>query len=138
MSDLVRFGVSIDEKLLKKYDDLIGDTYNNRSEAIRDLIRDKLVEKKWQDSEEEVVGSLTLVFDHHQRELTEKMLHLQHDYHHLFESNLHVHFNHDFCLEVIVVKGKASELQEVTRKLLSLKGVHHGKLALTSSGEEFK
>jgi len=138
VADLLRFGVSIDKELLEKFDKMIQNSYNNRSEAIRDLIRDKLVEKQWDDSEDVVAGSLTLVYDHHQRELSKKMLEIQHKYHHLFASNLHVHLNHDFCLEVIVVKGKAQELQEVTNKLIGLKGVHHGKLSITSTGDKFK
>lgn len=137
MSDLVRFGVSIDKKLLQRYDDMIADVYENRSEAIRDLIRDKIVEEEWQDIEEEVAGSLTLLYNHHQRGLTEKMLNIQHDYHHLFKSNLHLHLSHDFCLEVIVVQGQVGELKEISQKLIGLKGVQHGKLTVTATGDEF-
>lgn len=137
MSTLTRFGVSIEKNLLTKYDRMIENSYNNRSEAIRDLIRDKLIEKNLEDPDREVVGSLTLLFNHHQHGLTNKMLDIQHDYHHLFLSNLHVHLNHDFCLEIIVVKGKAGELQDITRKLISLKGVYHGELTVTSTGDDF-
>jgi CopG family nickel-responsive transcriptional regulator len=132
MSELVRFGVSIEEKLLEKFDEMIEGSYNNRSEAIRDLIRDKIVEKRCQDSEEEAVGSLTLIYNHHQRGLTDKMIKLQHDYHHLFKSNLHLHLSHDYCLEVIVVEGKTEEIEDISKKLIALKGIKHGKLTLTT------
>lgn len=135
MANLVRFGVSIDEELLEKFDQMNDGIYPNRSEAIRDLIRDRIVEEEWQDGEEEVAGSLTLIYDHHQRGLTEKMLKLQHDYHHLFKSNLHLHLDHDSCLEVIVVQGKAKELKTVSGMLIGLKGVKHGKLTITSTGK---
>lgn len=138
MSDMVRFGVSINKDLLKKYDEIIGDSYKNRSEAIRDLIRNKLIEKEWDDVEEKVVGSLTLLYNHHKKGLTEKMLAIQHDFHHLFNSNLHVHLGHDFCLEVIVVEGKVKEVQSISNKLISLKGVKHGELTITTRGETFK
>ncbi len=137
MSEIVRFGVSIEEDLLDKYDSIIAESYNNRSEAIRDLIRDRIVEEKKRSSEEEVIGSLTLLFNHHQRELTEKMLKIQHDYPHIFKSNLHMHVSHDFCLEVIIMKGEARLLREAANRLIGLKGVHHGKLTLTSTGEDF-
>lgn len=136
MANLVRFGVSIDEELLQKFDQLNEGIYNNRSEAIRDLIRDKMVEEEWQGGEQEVIGSLTLIYDHHQRGLSEKMLKLQHDHHHLFKSNLHLHLTHDCCLEVIVVQGQAKELKEVSQRMIGLKGVKHGKLTITSTGEQ--
>ncbi|MCK8827161.1 nickel-responsive transcriptional regulator NikR [Natroniella acetigena] len=135
MSELIRFGVSIDEKLLKKFDQLIEDGYTNRSEAIRDLIRDKIVEEKCQDEEEDVVGTLTLFYDHHQRGTTEKMMTIQHDYYSLFKSNLHLHLSHHICLEVIIVEGKRKKLNEVTQKLIGLRGVKHGKLTVSAVDE---
>ncbi len=137
LSDLVRFGVSIEENLLEKYDEIIADSYDNRSEAIRDLIRDRIVQERKRSSEEEVMGSLTLLFNHHQRELTEKMLKIQHDYPHIFKSNLHMHVNHDYCLEVIIMQGKAHILREAGNRLIGLRGVQHGKLTITSTGEDF-
>ncbi len=130
---LVRFGVSIDEDLLKKYDRLIQGVYDNRSEAIRDMIRNKIIEQKWENSKEEVIGSLTLLYDHHQRGLTKKLLDLQHDHHGFFKSNLHIHVTHDYCLEVIIVKGKAGQLQRIAKKIIGIKGVKHGKLTITSA-----
>ncbi|MEJ6952223.1 nickel-responsive transcriptional regulator NikR [Natronospora cellulosivora (SeqCode)] len=135
MSKVNRFGVSIEKDLLTQFDDLIKDKYNNRSEAIRDMIREKLIEDKLSKNIHELVGSITLLYDHHKGGLTEKMLEIQHNYHHLFKSNLHLHLNHDSCLEIIIVKGKAKELKKVAGKLIGLKGVKHGKLVLTSSEE---
>ncbi|PRX19175.1 CopG family transcriptional regulator [Orenia metallireducens] len=132
MSELVRFGVSIEEKLLEKFDNMIEESYNNRSEAIRDLIREKLIEKRCKEIKEEVVGSLTLIYNHHQRGLIDKMVELQHDYHHLFKSNLHLHLSHDYCLEVIIVEGKLEEIEDISNKLIALKGIKHGKLTLST------
>lgn len=137
MSNLVRFGVSIESELLKEFDTMIEGAYSNRSEAIRDLIREKIVEREWQDENQEVVGSLTLMYDHHIRGLSEKMLRLQHNYHHLFKSNLHLHLSHECCLEVIVVQGKAKEVLEVAHMMIGLKGIHHGKLSISTIGESF-
>ncbi len=137
MSDLVRFGVSIEENLLKKYDEIISDSYDNRSEAIRDLIRDRIVQERKRSSEQEVIGSLTLLFNHHKRDLTDKMLTIQHDYPEIFRSNLHMHVSHDFCLEVIIMQGEAHILREAGNRLIGLKGVQHGELTLTSTGEDF-
>lgn len=132
MSKINRFGVSIEKDLLRQFDNLIKDKYNNRSEAIRDMIREKLIEDKLNDNLDEIVGSITLLYNHHKNGLTEKMLEIQHKYHHLFQSNLHLHLNHDCCLEIIVVKGKAKELKNIAGKLIGLKGVKHGKLVLSS------
>ncbi len=138
MSDLVRFGVSIDENLLKKYDRIIEDMYDNRSEAIRDLIRDKIIQKSWQQNkEEEVAGTMTLLYDHHKKGLTEKMLKLQHENHSLFKSNLHIHISHNFCLEVIIVQGQIDKIQKLASKLIGLKGVKHGDLSISSTGKIF-
>ncbi len=137
MSEVVRFGVSIEKDLLEKYDKIISESYSNRSEAIRDLIRDRIVEEKKRSSDEEVIGSLTLLFNHHQRELTEKMLKIQHDYPDIFKSNLHMHVSHDFCLEVLIMQGRAHMLREAGNRLIGLKGVQHGKLTLTSMVEDF-
>jgi len=136
LSKLSRFGVSIEEELLSKFDELISGKYNNRSEAIRDMIRDKLIEEKWTTSMGNIIGSITLLYDHHQRGLTEKMLETQHNYHHIFKSNLHLHLSHDYCLEVIIVEGKAEEVEQAAGKLIGLRGVKHGKLVITSSGED--
>lgn len=131
MSALKRFGVSIEEKLLKKFDRINEGSYDNRSEAIRDLIRNKIIEEENSQENENVVGTITLVYDHHRKGLTDKLNKIQHDYHCLFKSNLHLHLNRDFCLEVIVVEGLQSKLKKVSSKLIALKGVKHGKLTVT-------
>ena len=132
MSDLKRFGVSIEKNLLKKFDQLNQGSYNNRSEAIRDLIRNKIIkEEEKSEKDENVVGTITLIYDHHQRGLNDRMSQIQHNYHCLFKSNLHLHLNRDFCLEVIVVEGLQSKLNKVSSKLTALKGVKHGRLTVT-------
>ncbi len=135
MSELSRIGVAIDAALLKKFDELIARRgYTNRSEAFRDLIRDELVETAWQSPESPVVGTVTIVYDHHVRLLNEKLTELQHHHHHQILSTLHVHLDHNHCLEVLVVRGKAGEVRKVADALISTKGVKHGRLTITSSG----
>jgi CopG family nickel-responsive transcriptional regulator len=137
MGELSRIGVAIDSDLLAKFDELIGKRgYTNRSEAFRDLIRDELVQKTWESPDSEVVGTVTLVYDHHVRMLNEKLTDMQHDHHEQILSTLHVHLDHDNCLEVLVVRGKAKSVQTIAEKLISTKGVKHGRLTLTTSGKE--
>jgi CopG family transcriptional regulator, nickel-responsive regulator len=138
MKKLVRFGVSLDQKLLRAFDRHIqGRRYTNRSEALRDLIRDNLVGQEW-DEDKPTVGTLTFVYDHHVRDLTAKLTDIQHDYQGLILSGMHVHLDHDHCLEVLVVKGKGSEIQHVADAIISVKGVKHGKLAMTTTGKELQ
>lgn len=135
MNKVVRFGVSLDHKLLKTFDQHIQRRrYTNRSEALRDLIRDNLVGQEW-DEDKETVGTITFVYDHHVRDLTSKLTDIQHDYHGKILSGLHVHLDHDHCLEVLVVKGKGSEIRQVADALVSVKGVKHGKLTMTTTGK---
>jgi len=134
MSDLLRFGVSIEDDLLQSFDQLIaGRGYATRSEALRDLIRDALVGGRLEKQQEatEVLGSLTLVYDHHAHELAEKMSGIQHGSHEMVVSVLHVHVSHDDCMEVIVLRGQAGKVRKLADALLSLKGVKHGKLFIT-------
>jgi CopG family nickel-responsive transcriptional regulator len=139
MSDLSRIGVAIDSELLEKFDRLIAARgYTNRSEAFRDLIRDELVEQTWESPDSQVVGTVTLVYDHHVRMLNEKLTDIQHDYHHSILSTLHVHLDHDHCLEVLVVRGKSKEVRKVADVLISTKGVKHGRLTTTTTGTELK
>lgn len=139
MSGLSRIGVAIDSDLLNKFDRLIAQRgYSNRSEAFRDLIRDALVEKAWESPESHVVGTVTLVYNHHVRLLNEKLTDIQHDFHRAILSTLHVHLDHDNCLEVLVVRGKSSEVRKVADALISTKGVKHGRLTLSTSGSELK
>jgi len=135
MSELSRIGVAIDADLLKKFDTLIGARgYTNRSEAFRDLIRDELVERTWESPESEVVGTVTLIYDHHVRMLNEKLTDMQHDHYRQILSTMHVHLDHDHCLEVLVMRGKASAVKKIADALISTKGVKHGRLTITSTG----
>jgi CopG family nickel-responsive transcriptional regulator len=135
MSGLSRIGVAIDSDLLDKFDRLIGQRgYTNRSEAFRDMMRDELVEQTWESPDSYVVGTVTLVYDHHVRLLNEKLTAIQHDHHHAILSTLHVHLDHDNCLEVLVVRGKSAEVRKVADHLISTKGVKHGRLTITTAG----
>lgn len=135
MSELSRIGVAIDSDLLEKFDELIARRgYTNRSEAFRDLIRDELIQKQWESPDSQVVGTVTLVYDHHVRMLNEKLTELQHQAFHNILSTLHVHLDHANCLEVLIVKGKARDVQKIADVLISTKGVKHGRLTITSSG----
>ncbi len=135
MSDLLRFGVSIEESLLESFDSLVSNRgYATRSEALRDLIRDALVQSHLEAKQQgaEFMGSLTLVYDHHAHDLTARMNGLQHEHHELVVSVLHVHISHDDCMEVIVLRGRINKIRQLADGLLSLKGVKHGKLFVTT------
>jgi CopG family nickel-responsive transcriptional regulator len=135
MGQLSRIGVAIDSELLDKFDSLIARRgYTNRSEAFRDLIRDELVERAWERADAPVVGTVTLVYDHHVRMLSDKLTDIQHDHFHHVLSTLHVHLDHDNCLEVLVLKGKASAVRKLADALIATKGVKHGRLTITTSG----
>lgn len=137
MGETIRFGISIDETLLENFDKLIEQKgYMNRSEAIRDLIRASLVELKWEAGEEETVGTVTLVYNHHVRDLSDKLTEHQHTHHDQIISALHVHLDAHNCLEVLVVRGKAREVKQIANELIGVKGVKHGKLVMTTTGEE--
>jgi CopG family nickel-responsive transcriptional regulator len=137
MSQLIRFGISIDERLLKQFDALINTKgYSNRSEAIRDLIRNALVEEQWAGENEEAVGTISLVYDHHTRDLSEKLTEQQHTHHKSIVSALHVHLDEHHCLEVVVVKGTAKEIKRLADELIGTKGVKHGKLMTTTTGKD--
>lgn len=137
MSELARIGVAIDSDLLAKFDDLILQrSYTNRSEAFRDLVREALIERSWETPESEVVGTVTLVYNHHVRMLSDKLNDVQHEHHHNVISTMHVHLDHDNCLEVLVVKGKAKAVRHIADALISTKGVKHGRLTLTTTGTD--
>lgn len=141
-SELQRFGVSIDSGLLTKFDQLISAKgYTNRSEAIRDLIRDYLVEEDWRNEEgvmsfgSVAVGTITLVYNHHVREMADKLTDMQHQFHEQIISVLHVHLDAHNCLEVLVVKGEKATIQTIAGRLSSTKGVKHCRLVTTTTGE---
>ena len=131
---LKRFSVSLEEQLLETFDGYIRrHGYSNRSEAVRDLIRNKLINDEWE-QDSEVVGVVTLVYDHHQAQLQERITEAQHDYYQLITSTTHVHMDHNNCLEVTIVKGKASLVQQLAERMIALRGVKHGNLTMSSTG----
>ncbi len=135
---LIRFGVSIEKDLLLKFDCFIkGKKYTNRSEAFRDLIRQELVQEQWQ-GKEEVVGAITLIYNHHKRELVNKLMDIQHDFGGVIISSQHIHLDHNNCLEIIAVKGSPKEAQKLADTLKSVKGVKHGTLSMSTTGKEIE
>ena len=138
MTNLFRFGISLEKKLLDEFDALIKrKNYSNRSEAFRDLIRQELVKEEWTKSGE-VVGAITLVYDHHKRELVNKLIDIQHDFQGTIVSTQHIHLDHDNCLELIAVKGPAADITKLADTLKSVKGVKHGTLSMSSTGKGLK
>jgi CopG family nickel-responsive transcriptional regulator len=135
MPDLVRFGVSMAPELLDRFDWLIRKKgYTNRSEAIRDLVRSSLVDEEAAEEAAEVAGTVTLIYDHHVAGLSDLLNDLQHDFHPAVISTLHVHLDAHHCLEVLVLQGTAGSVKQIADRLISVKGVKHGKLTLTSTG----
>jgi CopG family nickel-responsive transcriptional regulator len=137
MTDVVRFGVSIPAKLVKSFDESIrGKGYRNRSEAIRDIMRDHLVDSEWGgESPDEVVGTVTIVYDHEVRDLSSALTSLQHESHDAIVCTTHIHLDEHNCLEVIVVRGRGDEIRAIADKLISTRGVKHGKLVCTTTGK---
>jgi CopG family nickel-responsive transcriptional regulator len=134
MAGLERVSVTIESDLLARFDELIEEAgHTNRSEAVRDLIRARLVEDDLAGDAKVVVGTVTLLFDHHKRELGDRLRDVGHDHHNVIVSSMHVHLDHHNCLEVIVLKGKAKEVRHVSAHLVGMKGVKHGKVVLTSA-----
>jgi CopG family transcriptional regulator, nickel-responsive regulator len=134
MKELIRFGISMEDELLHQFDRLIARKgYNNRSEAIRDIVRDQLVEEAVEATSAFTIGALVYMYDHHKRELEKALSNLQHEYFENIISTSHVHVDHDHCMEVVLLKGKAVTLNAIAAKLLSMKGVQHGKLTLTAA-----
>ena len=137
MSELVRFGVSLDKELLRTFDALIREKrYTNRSEALRDLIRQELVGREWQHDDGEVAGAITFVYDHHQRTLLNQITDIQHEFQEIIISTQHIHLDHDNCLEIIAVKGGARDIQRLADRIKSIKGVRHGTLSMSSTGRD--
>ena len=136
MPGITRFGVSLDGRLLAKFDRLIARKgYANRSEAIRDLIRDSLVREQWEIGDADAVGTLTLVYDHETRELEERLTELQHAHYRAIVSTLHIHLDAHHCLEVLVLRGKAALLKTIADRLIGTRGVKHGTFSATAEGE---
>ncbi len=139
MGKLVRFGVSLDEGLLEQFDPFIERLgYKSRSEAIRDLIRERLVAEEWKSARGPAMGVLSLVYSHEVRELSKKLTDIQHHHLGVILSTTHIHMDEHNCLEVVILKGSAREIQEVAGRLLSAKGVKHGKLITTTTGRHLE
>jgi CopG family transcriptional regulator, nickel-responsive regulator len=134
MSDLVRFSVSLESDLLEAFDRYVTDgRFATRSEAIRQLLRQTLTREAWDTDAQEMTATLTLVYDHHKSHLVEKLIEVQHRHGDLVVANLHVHLDHDHCMEVIVLRGMGSKLRQLAAELRGLKGVHKGELALADT-----
>ena len=138
MSEIIRFGVSLEKDLLEHFDRHINEKkYSSRSEAIKDLIRKDLIKKEWTQGND-VAGAITFVFDHHKRDLVGRLTDIQHDFHHLVISSQHVHLDHDNCLEIIATKGEAKKIRELAECIKSLKGVKDCHLAMTTIAKNIK
>ncbi|NLJ85050.1 MAG: nickel-responsive transcriptional regulator NikR [Firmicutes bacterium] len=139
MSRVVRFGVSMSQCLLQQFDELVQERgYPNRSEAIRDLVRDALVAREWQSADSEVAGTITLIYDHHTAGLTGLLTEVQHKYHDIIVSTVHVHLDDRNCLETLIVKGSPQTAKALADQLICTRGVIHGKLTLTSTGSNLR
>ncbi|MHB1455298.1 MAG: nickel-responsive transcriptional regulator NikR [Armatimonadota bacterium] len=137
MGNITRFGVSIPTDLVKSFDETIHNKgYTNRSEAIRDMMRDYLVETEWENLSSTVMGTVTIVYNHHTRELSGVLSDIQHQDHDSIICTTHVHLDEHNCLEVIVVKGTSVDVHEIADRLISTKGVKHGKLVCTTTGDK--
>jgi CopG family transcriptional regulator, nickel-responsive regulator len=139
MSNLVRFGVSIDKKLLRNFDSLIKTKgYTSRSEAFRDMVRDMLVRNSWESEKEKPhVATVTLVYNHEAHDISDTLNEIQHETHEAVISSLHVHLSRHSCLEVIVLKGKADMVRKIADKLIATKGVTHGTFSMATTGDDF-
>jgi CopG family nickel-responsive transcriptional regulator len=136
MPQVARFGISLDKELLSRFDQRRKiKNYTNRSEAIRDLIREDLIKAEWQD-DKEIAGAITLIYDHHKRELVNKLMDIQHAFGNLIISSQHIHLDHNNCLEIIAVQGSPKEAQKLADSLRSVKGVKHGTLSMSTTGKE--
>jgi len=136
---IARFGVSIPADLIRSFDQYIASReYSNRSEAIRDLIRETLIEQEWEKEggSREVVGTITYVYDHHKRELVNWIIDIQHDFPDHVIASQHVHLDHYNCLEVAIVRGEPAALRNLANKLNALKGVKHCQLTMTTTGAD--
>ena len=135
---LTRFGESLEKDLLEKFDRLIENkNYTNRSEAFRDLIRQELIKKEWE-ADEEVAGTITIIYDHHQRELATKLMDIQHDHGKNIISTQHIHLDHHNCMEIIAVRGSAKEAQKLADMLKAVRGVKHSTLGMSSTGKHIE
>jgi CopG family transcriptional regulator, nickel-responsive regulator len=137
MPNIVRFSVSLEDDLLAEFDRYCQkEQFATRSEAIRQLLRDRLTQEAWAKQSRDAAGTLTLVYDHHRPQLRDHLVHLQHDHTDMIVSTLHAHLTHDLCLEVIVLRGPSAKLQEIASQLRGLKGILKGELVMANAGRE--
>ncbi|MGE3536728.1 MAG: nickel-responsive transcriptional regulator NikR [Candidatus Tectimicrobiota bacterium] len=136
MTELIRLSLSLPQPLLERLETLMQQQgYTNRSEFVRDMIRDHLVAHEWQSAQQETLGTVTLVYNHHIRQLSEKLIELQHHHYHAIMASTHVHLDHNLCAEVILVRASAAQIQELADHLRQQKGVLHATLSISSTGE---
>jgi CopG family nickel-responsive transcriptional regulator len=134
---VIRFTVSVPQTLAKQLDRMTREKgYDNRSLAVADMIRDQLVEHRQNYGDHDIAGTITLVYDHHKQHVQAALTDIQHDHHDVIISTLHVHLDHDNCLEVLAVRGKAGTIKKIADELIAAKGVKHGKLTVTTSGKD--
>ena len=138
MAGIVRFGISLEKELLTRFDRLIKErNYTNRSEAFRDLIRQELVKKQWQQNKE-ITGAITFIYDHHKRELLNKITDVQHDFQKVVISTQHIHLDHNNCLEIVALRGNPKVAQKLQDSLKSIKGVKHATLSMSTTGKDIE
>jgi len=138
MSELVRLSISLEESLLRRLDTMVATSgYDNRSEFVRDMVRDVMVQQEW-DRDEVVVGTMTLLYDHHTRGLTQRLVDIQHEHHDQVLASTHVHLEHDVCAEMLMLRGRAADLKRLTDRLRQQKGVLHAAISLSSTGRSMR
>ena len=134
MSEITRFSVSLEDDLLEQFDRYCNEQqFATRSDAIRQLLREKLTKEAWAGKSQDAAGTLTLVYDHHRPQLRNRLVKLQHDHHDLIVSTMHAHLTHDICLEVILLRGPSDQLQKIASQLRGLKGIFQGELVMASA-----
>jgi len=139
MSGVVRLSISLEPPLLDQLERLVEHSrYTNRSEFVRDLIRQRLVEQEWADKREEVVGTITMVYDHHARQVTDRLTDIQHDHHANILATTHVHLSHDLCAEMIMLRGNAARVREIADRLRQQRGVLHADLTMSTTGKQLR
>ena len=139
MSDLVRLSISLEQPLLDQLERLVQrGRYTNRSEFVRDLIRQRLVEQQWADQRQEVVGTITMVYDHHARQVADRLTGIQHDHHTNILATTHVHLSHDLCAEMIMLRGNAARVRAIADRLRQQRGVLHAELTMSTTGKRLR
>lgn len=139
MSNLVRLSISLESALLVQLERLVKQRgYTNRSEFVRDLIRERLIQQQWADKRQEVLGTITVIYDHHARALVDRLIEIQHDHHEQILATTHVHLSHDWCAEMIMLRGNAGRVQQIADRIRRQRGVLHAELTMSSTGEPLR